>query len=64
VPAVRAALAAGASVNARGAHGVTPLEFAIATRHKHAAAELIGYDADPNLKDAEGDSAVTLAVNA
>jgi uncharacterized protein len=61
--AVRAALAAGASVNARGAHGVTPLEFAIGTRHKRAAAELIRHNPDPNLKDAEGDSAVTLAVN-
>jgi uncharacterized protein len=62
--AVRAALTAGALVNARGAHGVTPLEFAVGSRHKRAAAELIRHSADPNLKDAEGDNAVTLAVSA
>jgi uncharacterized protein len=61
--AVRAALAAGVSVNARGAHGVTPLEFAIGNKHKRAAAELIQHKADPNLKDAEGNSAVILAIN-
>jgi uncharacterized protein len=47
----------------RRANGVTPLEFAIGIGHKRAAAELIRYNADPNLKDAEGDGAVTLAVN-
>jgi ankyrin repeat protein len=51
------------SVNARGARGVTPLEFAIGNKHKGAAAELIQHKADPNLKDAEGNGAVTLAVN-
>ena len=61
--AVAAALAGGASVNGRGAHEVTPLEFAIGFMHKRAAAELIRHQADPDLKDAAGDSAVTLAVN-
>lgn len=61
--AVAAAIALGANANARGAHGVTPLLFAVATRRKGAAQELIRHGADPNLKDAEGDSAVTLAVN-
>jgi len=62
--AVRTAISAGALVNGRGAHGATPLEFAIGARHKRAATELIRHKADPNLKDAEGDSAVTLAVDA
>lgn len=61
--AVAAALAGGASVNGRGAHEVTPLEFAIGFMHKRAAAQLIRHQADPNLKDAAGDSAVTLAVD-
>lgn len=62
--AVAAALAAGAAVNARGAHGVTPLEYAIGTFRKRAASALIAYHADPNLRDQQGDSAVSLAVNA
>ncbi len=61
--AVAAAISSGANANARGAHGVTPLEFAFGTRRKGAAQELIRHGADPNLKDDEGDSAVTLAVN-
>ena len=60
--AVSAALANGAAVNARGRHSVTPLEYAVGARKKAAAAELIRHRADPNIKDAEGDSAVSLAV--
>lgn len=60
--AVASALAAGARANARGALGVTPLEYAVGTFHKRAAEALIVAGADPNLKDDEGDSAVTIAV--
>ncbi|KVH57062.1 hypothetical protein WS89_22285 [Burkholderia sp. MSMB1072] len=62
--AVARAIAGGASVNARGARNVTPLEFAVAIHRKKAAAALIAHHADPNLRDADGDSAVSLAVNA
>ncbi|WP_175824214.1 hypothetical protein [Burkholderia sp. BCC0419] len=62
--AVAIAIAGGASVNARGARNVTPLEFAVATHREKAAAALIAHHADPNLRDADGDSAVSLAVNA
>lgn len=62
--AVTTAIAAGASANARGAHGVTPLEFAVGTGRKKAAAALIAHHADPNLRDEEGDCAVSLAINA
>ena len=62
--AVDAAITAGANPNVRGAHGVTPLEFAVGTFRKRAAQALVRHRADPNLKDAEGDSAVTLAVAA
>lgn len=60
--AVDAALAAGAHVNARGAHGVTPLEFAVGTFRRQAVAALVCAHADPNLRDEEGDSAVSMAV--
>lgn len=62
--AVNAALAAGANVNARGAQGVTPLEFAVGIFRKQAAAALVRAHANPNLKDEEGDSAVSIAVAA
>ena len=60
--AISAALTAGAGVNARGAHGVTPLEYAVGTFRRQAAAALVRAHADPNLRDDEGDSAVSLAV--
>lgn len=62
--AVDAAIADGAKANARGAHGVTPLAFAVGTGRKRAAQALVRQQADPNLKDDEGDNAVTLAVTA
>lgn len=62
--AVDAAVAGGANPNARGAHGVTPLEYAIGTFRKTAARALIRHRADPNVKDAEGDNAVAVAVTA
>ena len=61
---VASALRNGASVNARGAHDVTPLEFAIGTGRHRAAAALIQKGADPNLRDVEGDSSMSLAVAA
>jgi ankyrin repeat protein len=60
--AVNAAIAAGASANARGAHGVTPLEYAVGTFRRQAATALIREHANPNLKDDEGDNAVSIAV--
>jgi hypothetical protein len=62
--AVDAAIADGAKANARGAHGVTPLAYAVGTGRKRAAQALVRHKADPNLKDEEGDNAVTLAVTA
>lgn len=62
--AVKAAIDAGADANARGAHGVTPLSFAVGTFRKQAVRALIAHGADPNRKDEEGDNAVTLAVMA
>lgn len=62
--AVNAALATGAQVDARGAHGVTPLEYAIGTFRKQAASALVRARANPNLKDDEGDGAVSIAVAA
>lgn len=62
--AVEAAIAAGADANAHGAHGVTPLAFAVGTARVRAAQALVRHRADPNVKDVEGDNAVTLAVNA
>ena len=60
--AVEVALRAGASVNAQGAHGVTPVEYAIGTSMKRAAAALFRYGANPNLRDDGSETAVTLAV--
>lgn len=60
--AVHAAVRSGANVNARGAYGVTPLEFAVGTAKVKAASALIALGADPNLADDERDTAVTMAV--
>lgn len=60
--AVRDAIAAGAQVNARGIHGVTPLIYAVGIRSKKAVEEMLKQKANPNLKDDELDSAVSLAV--
>lgn len=61
---VTAALRAGAGVNAKGAHGVTPLEYAIGHFKKAAFAELLRHHANPNQRDDEKDNAVTLAASA
>lgn len=62
--AVARAIDAGANPNARGQHQVTPVEYAVGHLKKQATAELLRRGANPNLKDAEGNNAVTLAVSA
>ena len=62
--AVRHAIAAGARVNASGTMGVTPLEYAVGTLRARAAGALISSGADPNAKDDEGDTPVTVAATA
>lgn len=56
------AIAAGAQVNARGLHNVTPLMIAVDRLKPKAVAELLARGANPNLKAADGASAVSLAV--
>lgn len=60
--AIAAALAAGAVVNARGRHGVTPLMIAVDRQKQRAVARLLEAGADPNLAAADGASPVSLAV--
>ncbi len=56
------ALAAGSQVNARDRNQVTPLMLAVDRLRQQAVAELLARGADPNLKAADGASAVSLAV--
>ncbi|OYV69495.1 MAG: hypothetical protein B7Z67_09055 [Acidiphilium sp. 21-60-14] len=64
-PAIAAALAHGASVNAREREvGGTILEYAVAQFRNRAVEALLKAGADPNLRDRDGDNAVTLAVRA
>ena len=60
--AAERALTAGADVNARGAHGVTPLEFAVGTFRKKVVRVLLGHGADSAARDVEGNNAVTIAL--
>ena len=60
--AIIQALANGAQVNARGIHDVTPLMLAVDRLKPHAVAELLARGANPNLKAADGNGAVSLAV--
>jgi len=62
--AVAKLIEGGADPNARGRNEVTPVEFAVGNLKKHATTELLRHGADLNLKDVEGDNAVTLAVRA
>ncbi|MFL6676702.1 MAG: ankyrin repeat domain-containing protein [Burkholderiaceae bacterium] len=55
-------LAAGAQVNARGLHDVTPLMIAVDAQSPHAVATLLRAGANPNLKAADRAGAVHLAV--
>jgi hypothetical protein len=59
---VTTALAAGAHVNARGLHDVTPLMLAVDWEKPAAVTALLKAGANPNLKAADGASAVSLAV--
>jgi hypothetical protein len=56
------ALAAGADVNARGIHNITPLMMAVDRLKHNAVAELLERGAKPNLKADDGAGAVSLAV--
>jgi len=60
---VAEAVANGARANSRGRFNVTPVEFAVGNFKVRAAAELLRLGADPNLRDDEGNNAVTLAVD-
>ena len=62
--AVGGAVQAGANVNARGLHGVTPLEYAIGHFSKQAYTRLLQLHADTALRDDEKDNAMTLATQA
>ena len=56
------AIAAGAQVNARGLHNVTPLMIGVDRLKPQAVEELLARGANPNLKADDGASAVSLAV--
>lgn len=60
--AIAAALAAGANVNARGIHSITPLMIAVDRLKRNAVTELLAAGANPNLKADDGASPVSLAV--
>jgi hypothetical protein len=60
--AVDQLLSAGAHVNARGLHEVTPLMIAVDAQAPQAVAALLRAGANPNLKAADGAGAVHLAV--
>jgi hypothetical protein len=64
VAQLQVALHNGADVNAKGVHGITPLEYAIGHLSKRTYAELLRQRADPNQRDEEEDNAVTLAARA
>jgi uncharacterized protein len=59
--AVDRSILQGANADARGTNGVTPLSYAVGTKKKAAVAALIRHRADPNLRDDQGYSAMSLA---
>lgn len=59
--AIARALAAGATVNAAGKQGVTPLMIAVDAQKPNAVQALLQARANPNLKADDGHSAVSLA---
>ena len=62
-PAVERALAAGAAVDAVGQGNVSPLMLAVHDDRPRAAAALLRHQPDLSRRNADGDSAVTLAVD-
>lgn len=60
--AIARAVAAGANVNARGLHDITPLMLAVDRLKPQAVAELLARGADPNAKASDGNGPVSLAV--
>jgi hypothetical protein len=61
-PSIDQLLSAGAQVDARGLHDVTPLMIAVDAQCPRAVATLLGAGANPNLKAADRAGAVHLAV--
>lgn len=61
--AIASAIGAGANVNARGIHNITPLMIAVDRLRRHAVTELLSRGANPNLKAEDGTSPVSLAVS-
>jgi hypothetical protein len=60
--AITRAVAAGANVNAKAVHGITPLMLAVDRLKPQAVAELLARGADPNAKASDGNGPVSLAV--
>lgn len=60
--AIDGAIQEGASINARGVHGITPLMLAVDRLRKSAVAALLDRGANPNEKADDGSSPVSLAV--
>jgi uncharacterized protein len=60
--AIAQAIEKGAKVNARGIHDITPLMLAVDRHKQQAVFELLAHGADPNMKAADRNSAVSLAV--
>lgn len=61
---VRAAVAAGADINAHGDKGVTPLEWAMLNRSPEAFRTLLDAGADPNEPAVGGDPVILMAAKA
>jgi hypothetical protein len=61
---VEEAVRAGADSNAKGQHDITPLMYAVGHFRKAAYKALLYLGADTAQRDAEGDNAITLAVDA
>jgi hypothetical protein len=60
---ISAAIKAGALVNGPWERNTTPLMYAAATRKVTAVSELIRSGAQVDIKDTEGDSAITMAMS-
>ena len=60
--AIERIIASGVDVNARGAHNITPLMWAVDRIKPKVVAKLLALGADPNLKADDGNGVVNLAV--